>query len=233
MNLSVILPTYSEAGHIVNLIKEVLKIGEDGEFNIEVVLVDDNSPDGTNQLVKESFQGDERIKIFVRESERGLASAIHFGIRKATNDYLVVMDTDFNHHPNLIPKMARELKDFDIVVGSRFISGGGMEGPQFRYWASYFFNIFIKFILGVRTNDNLSGFFVTSQKVIKDLDCKNIFDGYGDYFIRLLYQASRKGFSILEMPVFYQRRPSGKSKTSFIFHTLGYIVTIFKVRFGK
>jgi len=232
-SISVILPTYNEAGHIVGLIKEILEVTEKAGFETEIILVDDNSLDGTAGIVGESFKENSRIKIYVRKDERGLATAIKFGIKKASGENLIFMDTDFNHEPRVIPMLLRQLDNFDIAVGSRFVAGGGMKGTQFRYWGSYLFNAFVKIVLQIKTNDNLSGFFATSKKVIDNLNPGKIFNGYGDYFIRFLYEAANKGFSIIEIPVIYQERPSGKSKTNFLKHLIGYVITVLKIRAGK
>jgi dolichol-phosphate mannosyltransferase len=143
------------------------------------------------------------------------------------------MDTDFNHNPEIIPMMVRYLEDFDIVIGSRFVGGGGMKGSQTRYWGSYLFNAFIKLMLGVRSNDNLSGFFVVKKSLFADAPMNLIFKGYGDYFIKLLYFISHKKFSILEIPVVYDERLSGVSKTNFLKHLMGYTLTVIKLYLGK
>jgi len=231
--VSVILPTYNEAGHIAELIGEIFRVAEGAGFDTEIILVDDNSPDGTAGIVQQAFKENPRVKTYIRKNERGLASAIRFGADKATKDNLVFMDTDFNHEPRIIPILVKQLEDFDIAVGSRFVTGGGMKGNQFRYWGSYLFNAFVKLILQIKTNDNLSGFFAVSKGIISGLNLKKIFRGYGDYFIRFLYEAGKKGFSIMEIPVVYQKRPSGKSKTNFFWHLLRYVFTVFKVRFGE
>ena len=232
-NISIVLPTYNEAGHIVELIREILSVAEERELESEIILVDDNSPDGTAKVVQEFFKNDPRIKICVREKERGLASAIKFGIEKATKENLVFMDSDFNHDPRVIPMLLHQLENFNIAVGSRFVAGGGMKGSQFRYWGSYFFNTFVKIVLQIKTNDNLSGFFATPKKVIENFNSEEIFKGYGDYFIRLLYEAGRRNLSIIEIPVVYQERHSGKSKTNFLLHLWRYIKTVVKLRIGK
>ena len=232
-DISIVLPTYNEAGHIVELIKEICLVSEGAALVPEIILVDDNSPDGTAGVVRKSFGNDSRIKIYVRKKERGLASAIKFGIEKATKENLVFMDSDFNHAPRTIPILVKLLENFDIVVGSRFVAGGGMKGSQFRYWGSYLFNAFVKLTLRIKTNDNLSGFFAASKQLLKSFNLEQIFKGYGDYFIRFLYQAGRRKLSIIEIPVVYQQRPSGKSKTNFLFHLRRYIITVFKIRLGK
>jgi len=228
---SIILPTYNESGNIVELVERILSASEKSILDCEVIVVDDNSPDGTAEIVRQRYGNQENVKLIVRNDEKGLATAIKRGINEASNEIVVVMDTDFNHNPDKIPLMVKYLDDFDIVVGSRFVSGGGMKGPQFRYWGSYIFNAFIKLMLGVRSNDNLSGFFATKRSLITGLPMDFVFQGYGDYFIRLLYLIDQGGFSLLEIPVVYDERLSGESKTNFISHLVDYIITVLRLSF--
>ncbi len=197
-------------------------------------MVDDNSPDGTAERIRNHYNGSNNVKLIVREAERGLATAIRTGIAEASNDIVVVMDTDFNHNPEQIPMLVKYIEDFDIVIGSRYVSGGGMKGPQFRYWGSYIFNAFIKLLLGIRSNDNLSGFFAAKKSILfKDMPVDFIFKGYGDYFIKLLYIINMKKYHVLEIPVVYEERFSGVSKTNFLKHLYGYTLTVIKLFLNK
>jgi dolichol-phosphate mannosyltransferase len=229
--LSVILPTYNESGNIVELVERIFSVSKKNLLDSEVVVVDDNSPDGTAERVSGIQYHQDRIRLIVRNKERGLATAIKKGLVEASREIVVVMDTDFNHNPDRIPLMVKYLDDFDIVVGSRFVSGGGMKGSKLRYWGSYIFNAFIKLMLGVRSNDNLSGFFATRKSLLTKLPTDFIFQGYGDYFIRLLYLIDQGGFSLLEVPVVYDERLSGESKTNFISHLVDYIITVLRLSF--
>lgn len=233
MRTSVILPTYNEKGNIVELITTVIRILDAAKIGFEVIVVDDNSPDGTADEVIERFGKDNRVRVFVRKYERGLATAVRYGIDQAAGDIVVVMDTDFNHNPEKIPLLVKYLEDFDIVVGSRFVGGGGMKGLQLRYWGSYLFNAFIKLMLGIRSNDNLSGFFAIRKPLLSELPVENIFKDYGDYFIRLLYLVHQRNLSILEIPVVYDERLSGASKTNFLWHVINYTITVIKLFFRK
>ena len=194
-DISVVLPTYNESGNIIELIDKIFAVTNGKSIQCEVLVVDDNSPDGTAELVRKNYNNRGSVKVIVRKNEKGLATAIRRGLSEASNDITVVMDTDFNHNPEKIPMMVKYLEDFDIVIGSRFVGGGGMKGSQTRYWCSYLFNAFIKLMLGVRSNDNLSGFFVVRKSLFAEAPMNFIFKGYGDYFIKLLYFISNKKFS--------------------------------------
>ena len=214
--LSIILPTYNERDNIISLI-EAIKIILDGRRDdYEIIVIDDDSPDRTGVLVRERFQEDARVRCIIRKEERGLATAIRRGITDSTGDIIIVMDTDFNHQPDILPQLIDLQKYYTIVVGSRFISYGGMR-DVWRYYLSFFYNLFfIRTLLRTHVQDNLSGLFSIRRAALYDLPWDTIFRGYGDYFLRLLYYAARKRQSVLEVPVYYELRSSGESKTSFI-----------------
>lgn len=231
--VSVILPTYNEKESILLLVREILEILSRESPDHEVIIVDDNSPDNTFQLVKKEFIDNPHVVPLLRTTEKGLASAILHGIRHASGDTLVVMDTDFNHPPNLIPLLVKITEYFDIAVGSRYVIGGGMETSRLRYLGSKLFNKFIHYSLGVKTTDNLSGFFAFKKSILIGINPEAIFYGYGDYFIRFLYVMQKQKRFILEIPVIYKDRKGGLSKTNLKKELLRYSSTVLKIRFGK
>ncbi len=226
--VSVVLPTYNERESVVSLIREIKKVL--CAYDMDFWVVDDNSPDGTAETVLKAFEGDQSVNVIKRVRERGLASAIRRGIEESNGEKIVVMDTDFNHSPEYLPMMLEFSRFFDVVIGSRYVFGGGMDTSKFRFVGSYLFNNFIKFVLWMRTNDNLSGFLVIDRKVLEDFDMDKIFYGYGDYCIRLLYYAHRKQLSMIEVPVVYRFRMGGESKTNFAKYLLSYTLAVLKLR---
>lgn len=232
LKVSVILPTYNERGNVIELIDVIMAELSPLNMEREIVVVDDNSPDNTGKVVQGRFSGDESVKVFIRTKEKGLATAIRYGIEKSRGDIIVVTDSDFNHDPKLLPQMVKFLEYYDIIVGSRFTVGGGME-DTFRYLGSFVYNIFIRIILRTQIQDNLSGFFSIGRKKLFSLNFDKIFSGYGDYFFRLLFYAQRRKFKILEVPVFYQLRKYGKSKTNLISIFVRYSVALLKFRLQK
>lgn len=215
MKTSIILPTYNEKDNIVELIQAIFAALASDSLDFEVVVVDDNSPDGTAAAVRHNFDGNGRVKLFVRTQERGLASAIRYGIDHTAGDILVFMDTDFNHDPALIPQMIKFLEYYDIIIGSRFVMAGGME-DRFRQFSSQIYNYAIRLLFGTPVHDNLSGFFSIYRDKLVSMDLDQIYYGYGDYFIRLLMVAHKRGYNMLEVPVFYRLRLHGHSKTQFL-----------------
>jgi dolichol-phosphate mannosyltransferase len=196
-------------------------------------VVDDNSPDGTAEVISKRFSNRPEVILLVRKEERGLATAIAFGIDRAETDVVVVMDTDFNHHPKDLPRLLEKMTEADMVIGSRYVPGGGMKTSRLRYWGSWCFNVFIRIILGSPIRDNLSGFLVMKKKVVSRLKDRDIFYGYGDYCIRLIHFARQTGFIIREVPVVYEFRLGGESKTHFIKYLVDYIKATLALRFPR
>ena len=229
--VSVVLPTYNERDGIGELVGEVLGIARAAGVEAEVLVVDDDSPDGTGAHVAALFRTDPAVRVHVRTGERGLASAIRRGIAEARGELVVVMDSDGNHDPALLPLMVRCAEEFDVVVGSRYVLGGGMLTSAFRYWASYAFNILVRVVLGLRIHDNLSGYLAFRRALMARLDAERIFYGYGDYAIRLLYQVVRGGGRVLEIPTVYRFRKGGESKTRFFAYLWTYLASVLRLRF--
>ncbi|OGF98912.1 hypothetical protein A3D78_07180 [Candidatus Gottesmanbacteria bacterium RIFCSPHIGHO2_02_FULL_39_14] len=226
INISVILPTYNEAENIIPLITEIRRKLKDYKF--EIIVIDDDSPDKTGYIAKNKFINNKNIKVYIRK-EKGLASAILYGIRQGRGKCLCVMDTDFNHDPKELPKMYSLVKRFDLIVGSRYVAGGGMENPIRNYF-SLIYNRIIQFILKLPTRDNLSGFFLIKREKLKNLLTPEIFTGYGDYFIRFLFTANKKGLKIREIPVFYKNRIYGESKSQLFKMLSDYSKTVIEIK---
>ena len=211
--LSVIMPTYNEAGNIVDLIREIrsaLPLG----WNAEFVVVDDNSPDGTHARVEKAFRGDAMVKAILKTNERGLAPAIFTGLQHAAGEFVLVMDTDFTHRPCEIPRMLHVIQACDLASGSRFCSGGAMTSTR-HYLASFLYNLVLRLILRTQVQDNLGGFWVARRATVMALDKELIFRGYGDYFFKLVKLLRLRGAAIIELPSVYAARRVGRSKSNF------------------
>jgi dolichol-phosphate mannosyltransferase len=215
----------------VPLIEAIQRELHTAKISYEVLVVDDNSPDGTGQAAREHFADDPNIHVCVRTTEHGLATAILHGIRQAQGDCVAVMDTDFNHDPALLPQMVKFLEYYDLIIGSRFTMGGGME-EKWRYYASFIFNFFVRLILRTQIQDNLCGFFTMRRAKLLSMDLERVFKGYGEYFMHLLFLAWRKNYTILEVPAFYRVRTYGQSKSRFFHMLYSYSLTAARVRLG-
>jgi dolichol-phosphate mannosyltransferase len=231
--VSVVLPTYNEREGVAELFAEILGAARQAGLAVEVLVVDDASPDGTAAHVEAVFAADPAVRVHVRRGERGLASAIHRGIREAHGDVVVIMDSDGNHDPALLPLMVRCADEFDVVIGSRYVLGGGMLTSRFRYWASYAFNILIRVVLGLRIHDNLSGFLAFRPTLLRGLEPEAVFYGYGDYAIRLLHHVVRRGGRVLEIPTVYRFRKGGESKTRFFAYFWTYLGSVLRLRLAR
>lgn len=213
--VSVVLPTYNEKDNIGRLVSELRDGFRSRGYSYEIIVVDDNSPDRTADIVQQAFSGDFNIKTIVRRQNRGLANSIKDGMYAALGSVILVMDTDFNHKPSDAVILFEIARHVDISVGSRFIFGGGMKSRS-RYTLSFLFNIFLRLLLGTRMNDNLSGFFAIKRVNLYKLNGSKIFWGYGDYYFRLLLLSQQQQLKHVELPIFYGDRTHGESKTRFI-----------------
>lgn len=232
MRTSVIIPTYNERGNITPLIDEILRFCPEAE----VIVVDDDSPDKTWQAVDEKAKRDERVLLIRRVGRRGLVTAIQEGIDKSKREVVVWMDSDFSMPPGVIPSMLERLENNDIVVASRYVKGGRDKRPSFiRIFSSWILNKFARYILGTKVKDLTSGFVAARKDVFKNLSLSGT---YGEYFIRLISEAERKGYRTEEIPYICSPRFKGQTKTSpglLKFLSLGmlYLIMIFKIRFSK
>lgn len=230
IHVSIILPTFNEKGNIVRLVEKIRTVLAQS-YTFEVLIIDDNSTDGTAVACITAFKNDRNIRIFVRKNERGLATAIYFGMQRAKGKFVVVMDTDFNHDPSIITVMLKKIKKNTMVIGSRYISGGGMANRK-RYWLSKLYNRYLRIVLQIPLTDFVSGFFCIERDKLIELIKKHhreIFTGYGDYFMTLIMLFYKSGGLFLDIPVFYKDRDYGISKSNFIAMFLEYTQTSLKI----
>ena len=235
MKISVVMPTYNEKENIEALINEVL---ENVKGDVEVVVVDDDSPDGTWRIVERvgEEKGEDQVRLIRRTDEKGLASAIRAGIEASKGDIVVVMDTDFSHPPEKIPELVTAASEADIALGSRHMRGGGMKAPTGRAFFSKLTNIFARAFLGYGIKDYTGGFIAVNKKVFEDVNILDEWGEYGNYCIGFLYTAKEKGYKIREVPFVYRYRTAGETKTAPDQYNLfrwgkRYCLTVLKLRF--
>ena len=233
--ISIIIPTYNESENIIKILRS---IGEIIPRNIptQAIVVDDNSPDGTGKLVEDYLKNvkkiaDYTIEIIHRKAKDGLGSAIMNGIQQAKGDTIVVMDSDFSHPPQIIPKLIESIKkyQYDIAVASRYIKGGKIQGWSFkRKFMSKFATLIAKKGLGIDTKDPMSGFFAFKRNIIKGLNI----DAIG-YKILLEILVKTKDANIKEIPYTFQDRELGSSKLT-MKTIFDYYRSVWKLyRYGK
>jgi len=212
--ISIIVPTYNESQNIVSILKSIRESIPKG-IHTETIVVDDNSPDGTGKIVEDYIFGikkiaENTIDVIHRKAKNGLSSAILNGIQNAKGEMIVVMDSDFSHPPQIIPKMIEVLKQYqcDLVVASRYITGGNIQGwTTKRKLMSKIATMIAKKGLGVKTKDPMSGFFAFKKNIIKELN----FDALGYKFLLELL-VKTKGINIKEIPYTFENRKFGSSK---------------------
>ena len=233
--LSIIIPTYNESQNILKILKS---IGEILPPNIltEAIVVDDNSPDGTGKIVENYLQNFKKmagytIDIIHRTAKKGLSSAILSGIQYAKGDTIIVMDSDFSHPPQIIPRMVDALKKYrcDIVIASRYVNGGKISGwPLKRKLLSKIATVIAKKGLGVKTSDPMSGFFAFKRSIINGLK----FDAIG-YKMLLEILVKTRGAVVKEIPYTFTDRKFGTSKVSLPI-AYDYAKSVWKLyRYGK
>ncbi|OGD30441.1 MAG: hypothetical protein A2Y56_10860 [Candidatus Aminicenantes bacterium RBG_13_63_10] len=212
--LSVILPTYNEKDNIVPLIQDILRNTPPGT---EVIVVDDDSPDGTWRLVERLARRTKNIRLLRRTEERGLTSALRDGVNLSRGRVCVWMDSDLSMPPEIIPALLAKLKGgLDLAVGSRYLPGGGVEiitgghDSLTAYLFSLALNRYLRLILGSWFTDWTSGFIAVRREVLERVPLRG---GYGDYFIDLVYRSKKLGFKPGEIPYLCRARRAGKGKT--------------------
>ena len=233
--ISIILPTYNESQNIVSILELIGKNIPKG-VSTQTIVVDDNSPDGTGKIVEEYISeikkiAENTIDIIHRKAKNGLSSAILNGIQNAKGETIIVMDSDFSHPPQILPKMIEAFKKYqcDLVIASRYITGGGIQGwTTKRKLMSKVATIIATKGLGVKTKDPMSGFFAFKKNIIKELN----FDAIG-YKLLLEIIVKTKGVNIKEIPYTFENRQFGSSKLDSS-TVIDYFKSVFKLyKYGK
>lgn len=210
----VVIPTYNESENIPRLIPQVLEQAE----GIEVLVVDDGSPDGTGGIVRRMGENDPRVHLLERSAKMGLGTAYVDGFRYAlagNYDFVFEMDADFSHNPNEIPAFLRKAGEADLVVGSRYTNGVRvLNWPMQRLLLSWTANVWTRFWTGIPLNDATGGFKCYRIEVLRGINLDSIRSNGYAFQIEMSYMAWRKGFRLGEIPIVFLDRLAGKSKMS-------------------
>lgn len=214
MTVLVVIPTYNERDNIIRLIPEVLV----QDSRISVLIVDDNSPDGTADAVENLAQSNDRIFLLRRGGKLGLGSAYRDGFRIALQmgaSHIVEMDADFSHDPKSLPALLSEAETHDLVIGSRYKTGVSVVNwPIRRLLLSYCATIYTRMITGLQVSDCTSGFKCFRREALEAIDLDTVrSDGYS-FQIEMNYLCMEKGFRIGEVPIIFIDRHAGTSKMS-------------------
>lgn len=210
----VVIPTYNEHDTIDAILDAIL--GQN--LGLDVLIVDDNSPDGTAKQVKTRAERDPRVKLIERPGKMGLGTAYVAGFKYAiANDYDFVfeMDADFSHDPGDLPRFIEKIKDYDFVIGSRYVNGiSVVNWPLRRLLLSYFASFYTRFITGIPIHDPTGGFKCFRIEVLKGINLDNIRSGGYSFQIEMNFKAWKKGFRYIEIPIIFVDRRVGISKMS-------------------
>ena len=210
----VILPTYNERETIARVVAGVLAADPDAD----VLVVDDNSPDGTGDVAADLAEQQSRVRVLRRSGKLGLASAYLLGFRKGLDEgyeALVEMDADMSHRPQDLPRLLEASDRYDLTIGSRYVPGGGVANwSRARLALSRAGNAYARIALNLPLTDSTSGYRVYRRKLLEALLDEGVHsDGYA-FQIELAYRARRSGFSVGEVPITFYEREHGKSKLS-------------------
>ena len=210
----VVIPTFNESENIPRLIPKVLKQAE----GIEVLVVDDGSPDGTGDIVRRMGEKDPRVHLLERAAKMGLGTAYVAGFRYAlagNYDFVFEMDADFSHNPKEIPVFLEKAREVDLVVGSRYTNGVRvLNWPMQRLLLSWTANVWTKFWTGLPLNDATGGFKCYRIEVLRGINLDSIRSNGYAFQIEMSYMAWRKGFRLGEIPIVFLDRLAGRSKMS-------------------
>lgn len=229
----VIIPTFNERENIKEIVPEILDLKK----GFHILIVDDNSPDGTGKMAEELSKKFSRVHVLHRENKKGLGKAYIAGFKWALKkdfDLIFEMDADGSHSPEFLPKFLKKIKDYDLVIGSRYYQGrlSVVNWDFKRVLLSVASNIYAKAVTGVPVSDALTGFKCFRRKVLESINLDKVLSEGYSFQIEMNWRAHRAGFKIGEIPIVFYERRHGKSKlsTNIIKEGLG---ILWKMRFKR
>ena len=210
----IIFPTYNERENIEKIVHAVLPL----DPRVHVLVVDDNSPDGTGEIADRLAAQESKVSVLHREKKEGLGQAYIAGFRWALEhdyDYIFEMDADFSHGPEYIKAFLQEIKDYDLVIGSRYINGVNViNWPMSRLLLSYSANVYTRWVTGLPLRDATGGFKCFRRNVLEAIDFDKIGSSGYSFQIEVSMRVWKKGFRIHEIPIIFYDRTAGESKMS-------------------
>ena len=211
----VIIPTYNERENLPKIVPLVLE----QDPRLEVLVVDDNSPDGTGDLAEALASADRRVHVLHRAGKLGLGTAYVAGFRWALEagfDYVFEMDADFSHDPRHLPTFLKEMADADLVIGSRYLNRRVtvVNWPMSRLMLSYFANVYARRVTGLKLWDSTGGYKCYRRAVLAGIDLDQVRSNGYSFQIEMSFRAWRRGFRIKEITITFSDRSEGRSKMS-------------------
>lgn len=233
MRLLVIIPTYNEADNIIRLINVVLSL----KLEINVLVVDDSSPDGTSELIKKTFNNNPNVFSIVRTKKDGRGRAviegIKFALKKGMYDKIIEMDADFSHDPTELPVLLKKSEEVDVVIGSRYSPKSQIiNWPLKRRIFSKLANFYAKLLLGIPIHDYTNGYRCYSLEAAQSIDYQSIKSKGYIVLSEIAYQLFKKGFTFGEVPTVFVNRERGISNLN-LNEILSAFKSVWNLRFGK
>jgi len=216
VELTIVIPTYNEAENVGPMTEALFGLGIPA---LDILIVDDESPDGTGRIADElAARHPDRVRVLHRTGPRGLGRAYVDGFRWALDhgaDFIVQMDCDFSHSPSYIPQFLEHIQDYDVVVGSRYVQGGktdedwGWGRWLLSWWAN---SIYTRLILGCKAKDATAGFKCWRRETLQSIDLSRISSQGYVFQVEMAYVTERLGYRVLEIPIYFEDRRIGRSK---------------------
>ena len=221
--------TFNESENIKDLLNSINKL----DLNLDILIIDDNSPDKTSEIIKNYAENKKNIKLIIRENKQGLDTAHKFAFKYSIEnnyEYLITLDADLSHDPKEIPIFIKNLQSNDFVIGSRYMQGGGSNMSGLRLFISYFGNKFIKFMFNIDCNEFTTSYRGFNLKRFKNFNLDDVSSKGYSFFMETIYLINQKGIFIKEIPIFFKNRNKGESKIPKIeiFRTF---INLFKLKF--
>ncbi|MEE8185124.1 MAG: glycosyltransferase [Thermodesulfobacteriota bacterium] len=229
MELSIIIPAHNEEGNLPVLLERITSEAEHMGIEYEVIVVNDNSTDDTEKTLSQLKEKHKRLIVINRRSKRGVGNTLREGFKTAKGEIIITMDADMSHDPQDIPRLYNKATEgYDVVIGSRYVKGGGMDTTPGRLILSKGFALFSN-ILGLPLKDATTGYRAQRRDVIEALNLEAT--GF-EIHVEIPMKAKRKGFKLCEVPIKYGRRKEGKSKLRYIEEGPRYIKIAIKSALG-
>jgi dolichol-phosphate mannosyltransferase len=212
LNIVVVIPTYNERESIESLIREVLSLS----LELNILVVDDNSPDGTGAIVSTLAEESPKVGLLTRKKRKGRGSAGVDGFKKALEmgaDLVIEMDADFSHHPRHIPDIVANANNYHVVLGSRFVAGGAdRDRGMLRQMVTRLAGLYVRTSLGIRIRDVSSGYRCFRKEVFEKVDLDDMISAGPAIVLEILYKVCLNGFSVKEVPIIFEDRRQGQTK---------------------
>jgi len=213
----IVIPTYNEIENIEVILQKVFSL----ELGVDILIVDDNSPDKTYEKVEELIDADTyggQLHLMIRQNKEGLGKAYVAGFKwclERDYSFIIEMDADLSHDPKYLPSFIENIKEYDLVIGSRYVKGGGVVNwSLLRKFISFGGSTYARTILGISLKDVTGGFKCFKREVLESIDLDNILSAGYAFQIEMNYRTILKGFKVKEVPIIFEDRVAGKSKMS-------------------